>query len=470
VAFVTENLPLVVVAVVLLLLLGAVLVSVLPVRGSTPRRLARDIRVIGVGGGGGNAVNDMIRAKTAGVGFIACNTDAQALRQTAAPQKLQIGEEITRGLGAGGDPSIGQRAAEEDSDRIAKALAGSDMVFVTAGLGGGTGSGAAPVIASIARDQGALTIGVVTKPFAFEGERRRVIAEQAAAELRATVDTLITIPNDRVRDTVPPKATLVEAFKAVDEVLRRGVHGIIDIIATPGYVNLDFADVRAVMKDGGAAVLGVGRASGENRAVEAARQAISTSLLEDRMDGATGVLLNVAGSSSLGLDEVTDAAEAVRASAHPDANVIFGASIDRRLNDEVRVTVIATGFDANRRVARPRVAVRAEPLVAEAPVAELPADDATPPAPAPVTTPEATRATVPQPMAHVAPPAGPPSAPTEPRVGPRSASAPPARRRRPPTPANSDDEAPPARAKANGAAEVPLDPDDLDLPSFLRRR
>jgi cell division protein FtsZ len=458
VPFVTENLPQLVIAAVLLLVLGAVLLSVLPARGTAPRRHARDIRVIGVGGGGGNAVNDMIRSKTTGVGFIACNTDAQALRQTAAPQKLQIGEAITQGLGAGGDPSIGQRAAEEDAERIAESLAGSDMVFVTAGLGGGTGSGAAPVIASIARDQGALTIGVVTKPFAFEGERRREIAEQAAARLKEKVDTLITIPNDRVRDSVPPKATLIESFKAVDEVLRRGVRGIIDIIAIPGYVNLDFADVRAVMKDGGAAVLGVGRATGESRAVEAAQQAMSTTLLEDRIDGATAILLNVAGSASLGLDEVTAAADSVRASAHPDANVIFGASIDPRLSDEVQVTVIATGFDTSRRELGTRAAVRPRREAAGSVVEDAPRRVAPSVVPLEVTT------------ATSSEPAPPPPAAVESRVEPRSASAAATRRRRPPYPPESEDAAAGPKKEADAPAEQPYDSTELDVPSFLRRK
>ncbi len=307
------------------------------------------IRVIGVGGGGSNAVNRMIRAEMMGVEFIACNTDAQALLQSDAPNKIRIGDKITRGLGAGGDATIGARAAEEDRDRIADALADSDMVFITAGLGGGTGSGAAPVVAEIAKEAGALTIGVVTKPFAFEGARRKLIAEKAAEELKSKVDTLITIPNDRLSSVVDRKTSLVEAFRVVDDVLRQGVAGISDIITVPGLINLDFADVRTVMKDAGSALMGIGRASGENRALDAARQAVASPLLEVNITGAQGILFNITGSSNLTLFEVTEAAEEIRAAADPEANIIFGTSFNDRLGDEVMVTVIATGFDGRRR-------------------------------------------------------------------------------------------------------------------------
>ena len=307
------------------------------------------IRVVGVGGGGSNAVNRMIRAEMMGVEFIACNTDAQALLQSDAPHKVRIGDKVTRGLGAGGDAALGQRAAEEDSERIAEALAGSDMVFITAGLGGGTGSGAAPVIAEIAKEQGALTIGVVTKPFAFEGSRRKLIAEKAAEDLKARVDTLITIPNDRLKDVVQKNTSILDAFRVVDDVLRQGVQGISDIITVPGLINLDFADVRAIMKDAGSALMGIGRASGENRAIEAARQAISSPLLEVSVVGAQGVLFNISGSSNLSLYEVTEAAEEIRSQTDPEANIIFGTSFNERLGDEVMITVIATGFDASRK-------------------------------------------------------------------------------------------------------------------------
>jgi cell division protein FtsZ len=307
------------------------------------------IRVIGVGGGGSNAVNRMIRAEMMGVEFIALNTDAQALLQSDAPHKIRIGDKITRGLGAGGDPSIGQRAAEEDAEKIAEALAGSDMVFITAGLGGGTGSGAAPVVAEIAKEQGALTIGVVTKPFSFEGSKRKLVAERAAEELRQKVDTLITIPNDRLRDVVQKNTSILDAFRIVDDVLRQGVQGISDIITVPGLINLDFADVRAIMKDAGSALMGIGRAAGESRAVEAARQAISSPLLEVSITGAQGVLFNITGSSNLSLYEVMEAAEEIRSAADPEANIIFGASFNERMGDEVQITVIATGFDASRK-------------------------------------------------------------------------------------------------------------------------
>jgi cell division protein FtsZ len=303
------------------------------------------VRVIGVGGGGSNAVNRMIRAEMMGVEFIALNTDAQALLQSDAPHKLRIGDKLTRGLGAGGDAAIGERAAEEDTDKIAQALEGSDMVFITSGLGGGTGSGAAPVVAEIAKEQGALTIAVVTKPFSFEGAKRKLTAERSAEALKAKVDTLITIPNDRLRDVVQKNTSILDAFRVVDDVLRQGVQGISDIITVPGLINLDFADVRAIMKDAGSALMGIGRAAGENRAVEAARQAIASPLLEVDIAGAQGILFNVSGSSNMSLFEVTEAAEEIRSAADPEANIIFGTSFNERLGEEVAITVIATGFD-----------------------------------------------------------------------------------------------------------------------------
>jgi cell division protein FtsZ len=307
------------------------------------------IRVIGVGGGGSNAVNRMILSEMMGVEFIACNTDAQALLQSDAPHKIRIGDKITRGLGAGGDSAIGARSAEEDSEKIAQALVDSDMVFITAGLGGGTGSGAAPIVAQLAKEAGALTIGVVTKPFSFEGAKRKLIAEKAAEELKGQVDTLITIPNDRLKDVVQKNTSIIDAFRVVDDVLRQGVQGISDIITMPGLINLDFADVRAIMKDAGSALMGIGRATGENRAVEAARQAIASPLLEVNITGAQGILFNITGSSSLSLFEVTEAAEEIRAAADPEANIIFGTSFNERLGEEVMITVIATGFDGNRK-------------------------------------------------------------------------------------------------------------------------
>ena len=316
------------------------------------------IRVVGVGGGGSNAVNRMIRAEMMGVEFIACNTDAQALLQSDAPHKIRIGDKITRGLGAGGDATIGQRAAEEDREKIADAIADSDMVFITAGLGGGTGSGAAPIVAEIAKEQGALTIGVVTKPFSFEGARRKLVAEKSAEELKAKVDTLITIPNDRLRDVVQKNTSIVDAFRVVDDVLRQGVQGISDIITMPGLINLDFADVRTIMKDAGSALMGIGRATGDNRALDAARQAVASPLLEINISGAQGILFNITGSSNLTLWEVTEAAEEIRAAADPEANIIFGTSFNERLGDEVMITVIATGFDGRRRSESARAAER----------------------------------------------------------------------------------------------------------------
>jgi len=324
------------------------------------------IRVIGVGGGGSNAVNRMILSEMMGVEFIACNTDAQALLQSDAPHKIRIGDKITRGLGAGGDSTIGQRSAEEDSEKIAQALVDSDMVFITAGLGGGTGSGAAPIVAQLAKEAGALTIGVVTKPFSFEGAKRKLIAEKAAEELKSQVDTLITIPNDRLKDVVQKNTSIIDAFRVVDDVLRQGVQGISDIITMPGLINLDFADVRAIMKDAGSALMGIGRASGENRAVEAARMAIASPLLEVNIQGAQGILFNITGPSSLSLYEVTEAAEEIAAAADPEANIIFGTSFNDRLGEEVMITVIATGFDGTRKRDTARHAHAAQPAPEQA--------------------------------------------------------------------------------------------------------
>lgn len=303
------------------------------------------IKVIGIGGGGSNAVNRMIEAGLRGVEFISVNTDAQALYLAKSERKLQIGEKLTKGLGAGANPEIGQQAAEESREEIKNILSGADMVFVTAGMGGGTGTGAAPVIAEIARELGSLTVGVVTKPFTFEGRRRQTTAEKGIAELKNKVDTLIVIPNDRLLQVVEKRTPIVEAFRIADDVLRQGVQGVSDLIAVPGLINLDFADVKTIMKETGDALMGIGVASGDNRTVEAARAAISSPLLETSIDGARGVLLNITGGSDLGLFEVNEAADIVAEAADPDANIIFGAVIDDSLQDEVRVTVIATGFD-----------------------------------------------------------------------------------------------------------------------------
>jgi cell division protein FtsZ len=307
------------------------------------------IKVIGVGGGGSNAVNRMIRAEMMGVEFIAVNTDAQALLQSDAPHKIRIGDKLTRGLGAGADPQVGQRAAEEDSEKIYEALKDADMIFITAGMGGGTGSGAAPVIAEIAKDLGALTVGVITKPFSFEGVRRKLVAEQYSEQLKDKCDTLITIPNDRLREVVDKKTSILDAFRVVDDVLRQGVQGISDLITVPGLINLDFADVKTIMRDAGSSMMGIGIGTGENRAVEAARAAVMSPLLEVNIQGARGILFNVTGGSDLGLFEVNEAAEVIKEAADPEANIIFGTVIDDRMRDEVKVTVIATGFDATKK-------------------------------------------------------------------------------------------------------------------------
>ncbi|HBV98994.1 MAG: cell division protein FtsZ [Peptococcaceae bacterium BICA1-7] len=304
-----------------------------------------NIKVIGVGGGGNNAVNRMISSGLKGVEFISVNTDAQALQLSQTDIKIQIGTKLTKGLGAGANPEIGQKAAEESRDEIIKCLKGADMVFVTAGMGGGTGTGAAPIVAEVAKEMGALTVGVVTKPFTFEGRKRMSHAETGTQNLKDKVDTLITIPNDRLLQVIDKHTSIMEAFRIADDVLRQGVQGISDLIAVPGLINLDFADVKTIMKDTGSALMGIGIAAGENRASEAARMAISSPLLETSIEGARGVLLNITGGSSLGLFEVNEAAEIIAQAADPEANIIFGAVIDERLEDEVRVTVIATGFD-----------------------------------------------------------------------------------------------------------------------------
>jgi cell division protein FtsZ len=322
------------------------LLAQIPARiGRERRPETRAIRVIGVGGGGSNAVDWMVEARIPGVSFVAVNTDAQALRRSRAATRVRIGDSITRGLGSGGDPEVGRKSAEEDEARIAQTVAGADLVFITAGLGGGTGSGAAPIVAADARVQGALTIAVVTKPFAFEGAQRRRIAEAAVAELAASVDAIITIPNDRVADVVADDASMLDAFRAVDDVLLQAVRGIIDLLNGSGLINLDFADVRAIMQGAGPALIGLGRGSGQNRAIDAARQAIASPLLEASVHGARRILFNISGPSDLRLREVQAAADEIRASADPDANVIFGASLNRRADEEVLITLIATGLD-----------------------------------------------------------------------------------------------------------------------------
>jgi len=311
------------------------------------------IKVVGVGGAGGAAINRMVEAGIENVEFIALNTDAQALHHSKAQRKIHIGKDTTRGLGAGADPSVGQNAAEESKDEIREAVKGADMVFVTIGAGGGTGSGAGPVVAKVAKDEGILVVGFATKPFAFEGEKRRKNADIAIAELRSAVDTLIVIPNDRLLQTIDRQTPLMEAFKVADDVLRQGVQGISDLITVHGLINLDFADVKTVMSNAGSALMGIGRASGENRALQAAQQAIESPLLEVSIDGARGILFNVIGGNDLSMHEINSAAETITAAADSDANIIFGATINPDLEGEVIITVVATGFDASYFAGRP---------------------------------------------------------------------------------------------------------------------
>lgn len=365
------------------------------------------IKVVGIGGAGQNAVNRMIQEGIQGVEFIAVNTDAQALMLSTAPQRVRIGDKLTKGLGSGGKPEIGRQAAEESRNDIEEVLRGADMVFVTGGMGGGTGSGGAPIVANLAREMGALTIGVVTKPFGFEGSQRRRIADSALDDLKNNVDTLIVIPNDRLLQILDKKASIGEAFSSADDVLRQGIQGISELITVAGLINLDFADVRSIMEDGGAALMAIGKASGENRAREAAEKAIHSALLDVSIDGAQGILFNVKGGPDLSLFEVNEAAELIRASAHPEANIIFGAVIDESMGEELHLTVIATGFDRT-------------------PIAEAPARFRRPAAPTAST------------------PSGPAAAP-------------------PPTRQASNADAPDFPVRS-------FDRDDLDIPAFLRRK
>lgn len=315
-----------------------------------------NIKVCGVGGSGGNALARMIAARVRGVEFIAINTDAQALLNNPAPVKVQIGKDTTRGLGAGADSEVGRKSAEENKDEIYEVLKGADMVFVTYGAGGGTGTGAAPLVAQIAKELGALTVGVVTKPFSFEGLRRKKVAELGIEELRDKVDTLITIPNDRLLQVIDKKTSLPDAFGIVDDILRQGVQGISDSIILPGLINVDFADVRTIMRDAGSALMGIGRASGENRAIEAARQAIDSPLLELSIDGAQGILYNITGGPDMTMYEVEEASKAITEAAHQEANIIFGAIVDEAMTGEIKITVIATGFESE--VVKPNIRSR----------------------------------------------------------------------------------------------------------------
>ena len=322
------------------------------------------IKVVGVGGGGSSAVNRMVEQKIKGVEFVSINTDAQALHHNKAPIKLHIGQTVTRGLGAGMNPDLGRKSAEESQDEIKDILKDADMVFITCGLGGGTGTGAAPVVADIARDLGALTVGIVTKPFMFEGQQRRAIAEAGLEEMIERVDAIITIPNDRLLQVIDKKTSLIDAFRVVDDVLHQGVQGISELITVPGLINVDFADVKAIMNGAGSALMGIGRGSGESRAVDAAKAAIDSPLLEMSIEGARGILFTITGSSDLGMYEINEAAKIITGAADDDAKVIFGAVINEEMKDEVRVTVVATGFEGKGRTQRePVQQMQSEPAV-----------------------------------------------------------------------------------------------------------
>ncbi|MYT27843.1 cell division protein FtsZ [Streptomyces sp. MspMP-M5] len=411
---------------------------------AAPQNYLAVIKVVGIGGGGVNAINRMIEVGLKGVEFIAINTDAQALLMSDADVKLDVGREMTRGLGAGANPDVGRKAAEDHREEIEEVLKGADMVFVTAGEGGGTGTGGAPVVANIARSLGALTIGVVTRPFTFEGRRRANQAEDGIAQLREEVDTLIVIPNDRLLSISDRQVSVLDAFKSADQVLLSGVQGITDLITTPGLINLDFADVKSVMSEAGSALMGIGSARGDDRAVAAAEMAISSPLLEASIDGARGVLLSISGGSDLGLFEINEAAQLVSEAAHPEANIIFGAVIDDALGDEVRVTVIAAGFDGGQPPARRDVQQ-----------AGMPSPKRDEPAPAPVR--------------PTAPPVEPPRpAPSFGGLG----AVPPVRDEAPTsespslgevsTPPAGGPSVPPARPYSDSAAE------ELDVPDFLK--
>jgi cell division protein FtsZ len=415
-----------------------------------PHNYLAVIKVVGIGGGGVNAINRMIEVGLRGVEFIAINTDAQALLMSDADVKLDVGREMTRGLGAGANPDVGRKAAEDHREEIEEVLKGADMVFVTAGEGGGTGTGGAPVVASIARKLGALTIGVVTRPFAFEGRRRGGQAENGIKELRNECDTLIVIPNDRLLQLGDSGVSLMDAFRSADEVLLNGVQGITDLITTPGLINVDFADVKSVMAGAGTALMGIGSARGEGRAIQAAQKAINSPLLEASMDGAHGVLLSIAGGSDLGLFEINEAASLVQEAAHEDANIIFGTVIDDSLGDEVRVTVIAAGFDSTPSVLPPSIDQRARAATnGGSPVGGYTAQQ-----PA---------ARQPQPAYATTQPAAPrPAAPAyqQPTQGGQYGHQPSQPAYQPPQPAYQS---------ARNVRQPDLDEDDVDVPSFMKR-
>jgi cell division protein FtsZ len=451
---------------------------------AAPQNYLALIKVVGIGGGGVNAVNRMIEHGLKGVEFIAINTDAQALLMSDADVKLDIGREETRGLGAGANPEIGRKAAEDHAEEIEEALKGADMVFVTAGEGGGTGTGGAPVVARIARSLGALTIGVVTRPFSFEGKRRANQAEEGISTLREEVDTLIVIPNDRLLTISDRAVSVLDAFKQADQVLLQGVSGITDLITTPGLINVDFADVKAVMSNAGSALMGIGSSRGEDRAVAAAEAAISSPLLEASIEGAHGVLLSIAGGSDLGLFEINEAAQLVSESAHTDANIIFGAVIDDALGDEVRVTVIAAGFDGGMPKRREQAMSSARPRPATVSAASAAASAATQAPPRPAPQPAAPPAAPPGTQTAARPAGGTPSSaglPAAPAVGAAPAASTPgagttgvtgttgtgggtaAGTPRPADPARPV--TPVARPKPR---TIEFDDDELDVPDFLK--
>ncbi|CAM3675972.1 cell division protein FtsZ [Kibdelosporangium persicum] len=443
-----------------------------------PHNYLAVIKVVGIGGGGVNAVNRMIEVGLKGVEFIAVNTDAQALLMSDADVKLDIGRELTRGLGAGANPEVGHKAAEDHREEIEEVLKGADMVFVTAGEGGGTGTGGAPVVASVARKLGALTIGVVTRPFSFEGKRRARQAEEGITELRNECDTLIVIPNDRLLQLGDVGVSLMDAFRSADEVLLSGVQGITDLITTPGLINLDFADVKSVMSGAGSALMGIGSSRGEGRAIQAAQKAINSPLLEASMDGAHGVLLAIAGGSDLGLFEINEAASLVQESAHPEANIIFGTVIDDSLGDEVRVTVIAAGFDGGTPTHKkldPQLVASRTP--ANPPTATAEAGEVSRPAPQPAPEPKPQPAVQPQLQAQ---PPTPPSTTYTPPATPQHSTQPPPSQYAAPRPSERPTSLPGPRATGlEGAGRghlpsrpVPVtdDPDDeVDVPPFMRR-
>lgn len=406
------------------------------------------IKVIGVGGSGNSAVNRMVAAKIRGVDFVAINTDVQALHHALAPTKLHIGKSVTRGLGAGMDPNMGRAAAEESQNEVRDLIKGTDMVFITCGLGGGTGTGAAPEVAKIARELGILTVAVVTKPFTFEGAQRRAIAEQGYADLEKNVDTIISIPNDRILQIIDKKTSLLDAFKIVDDVLRQGVQGISEIITLPGLINVDFADVKAIMRDAGSALMGIGRASGENRAVDAAKAAIASPLLEVSIEGARGVLFTITGGLDLAMQEVNEAARVITENTDEDAKIIFGANVDESMNDEIKITVVATGFGERR---APRVEAQPDRqgyFQQQRPYFQAPTAPATPPAQTTTYTP--------------------PARPVTPAVEMPDRSADLMDRTKKTVPAQPNK--PVVRRGSEEAPELPAADEELEIPAFIRRK